>query len=229
VNQLLLCHGFDIIANEVAIRSTSATEPFLLRVEQGVLDTNAEALLMTRCGEIENTAEIFAVANRQGNEWLTIRTPRDQTWKEVNLPIDIRARIEKDLAAGYVILVPKKPCQLNGQPVVAWWRVDPRSGLTLGIGDVGGGSATEHLIVHGLFVAGGVFLCATLFGHKLVWFCIIFGIAEAAAGGVLILLAAQVHAASFVGAVGLISEAGIYGYEHPPGGHDDSSRPSEPP
>ena len=64
----------------------------------------------------------------------------------MELPHDVRVRIERDLAEGYVVLVPKKAMLLQGRPVVGWWRVDPLSGQTLGIGESGAGIAlVEYL------------------------------------------------------------------------------------
>ncbi|MGH7381031.1 MAG: hypothetical protein ACREKR_02205 [Candidatus Methylomirabilales bacterium] len=144
---LLLRYGFDIIANEVAVRPEAATDPFLIRLELGVLDTNAEALLTKGGGSVENTAEIFAQSAAQGIEWLTLRDARDPSWSKVQLPKDVRARIDQDLAAGYTVLVPKEAVPMEGGPLVGWWRVNPRTGHTLGIGESGWGqTATEYFV-----------------------------------------------------------------------------------
>ena len=55
-------------------------DPFLARLEQGVWDTNAEALMLSGCGRLENTSEVFAAAGggdaaEDGSRW---RRPR--TW-----------------------------------------------------------------------------------------------------------------------------------------------------
>lgn len=43
--QLRIAEGADIVANDVAVRPGSGATPFLMRLEQGVLDTNAEAFV----------------------------------------------------------------------------------------------------------------------------------------------------------------------------------------
>src|SRR5205823_6049165 len=69
---LLACRAFDIVTNDVALLPGSDKNAFLTRLEQGVLDTNVEALHMAGCGKIENTAETFTAADRNGSEWVTI-------------------------------------------------------------------------------------------------------------------------------------------------------------
>ncbi len=144
--------GFDIVANDVAVRP--GADQFMVNLEQGVLDTNAEALIAkancpdaedsTDCGLVENTAEIFARSKSQGIEWLTMQNIDDP----VKLPDDVRARIGQDLKEGYTVLVPEKPVSLDGRDVVGWWRVNSRTGQTLGIGKNGWGqTASEGVLV----------------------------------------------------------------------------------
>jgi hypothetical protein len=149
--QLRMTEGVDIVANDVAVRPASGATPFLMRIEQGVLDTNAEAFVLAPT-EItvlhENTAEIFAQSERQGIEWVIIHRGNQSAWQSVELPNDTRVRIERDLTEGYVVLVPKKAIFMEGRPVVGWWRVDPKTGQTLGINERGwGGDAAEKSIL----------------------------------------------------------------------------------
>jgi hypothetical protein len=148
--QLRMTEGVDIVANDVAVRSGSRENPFLMRLEQGVLDTNAEGFVLADASIQENTAALFAQSEQQGIEWVMIRTATQSAWQSMELPHDVRVRIERDLAEGYVVLVPKKAMLLQGQPVVGWWRVDPRNGQTLGIGEHGWGNATEHIVLQQL-------------------------------------------------------------------------------
>jgi hypothetical protein len=157
---LRIAEGVDIVANDIAVRLGSGTTPFLMRLEQGVLDTNAEAFVLAHAkiaGIQENTAEIFAQSERQGIEWLIIRSLNQLTWQSLELPHDVRARIERDLAEGYVVMVPNRAILMEGRPVVGWWRVDPRNGQTLGIGESGAGIAfVEYLALVLGFVTFGI-------------------------------------------------------------------------
>ncbi len=154
---VLLRQGFDIVANDVSVRQQSGSDPFLLRVEQGVLDTNAEAFLAAsncqrsadsaRCGGIHNTAEIFARSSGVGNEWVAIRDTRDAAWQRVRVPEDARARITQDLAGGKAVVVPTKAVAFDGLPNVGWWRLDAQTGQTLGIGEQGWGQSVEYTML----------------------------------------------------------------------------------
>src|SRR5262249_10081232 len=136
--EILACQGFDIVANDVAVRPGAVVGPFEASVAQGLVDTNGEALLMTGCGGVENTGEIFSASNPKA-DWVTIHSTRDPAWGQVDLPKDVRARIEQDLAAGYMVIAPRKPISLNEQARVGWWRIDPQTGQTLGISSRGWG------------------------------------------------------------------------------------------
>jgi hypothetical protein len=155
--QVLVREGYDIVANEVAVRSTRGTDAFFVRLEQGLLDTNAEAILAAaRCGslekepscrQIENTSELFNVSRKRGTDWLLLESVRDPGWEHMELPIDVRTRVEQDLAAGYTVLVPKQMVRIESDSFVGWWRLNLRSGDTLGIGEAGGGqSGTESVL-----------------------------------------------------------------------------------
>lgn len=150
--------GFDIVANDVAVHPRSTGNPFRIRLEQGVLDTNAEALVATvicqaakgesACGRIENTAELFVRSTALGIDWPIFKEARDLERRLAGLPMDIRARIGRELAAGYFVLVPEEPIPEEKRTVVGWWRIDPRTGQTLGIGDRGwGATATEYTLL----------------------------------------------------------------------------------
>jgi hypothetical protein len=160
--QILLHQGLDIVANEVAVRPGSTIDPFLVRLEQGIMDTNVEALVLGGQAAVENTAELF-VPREPGEKWLTIRDRLDPAWRTVQLSKDVRARIEQDLASGYVVLVPEKSLIRHGHPQVGWWRVDPRAGHVLGVGAHGWGgsefSLQEQLGIGGVVVVIVLVLC----------------------------------------------------------------------
>ena len=69
--RLGICQGaFDIVANDLAIRPGQGIDPFRARLEQGVLDTNAEVTLLPKCVKASNTAALFAASRKQGIEWV---------------------------------------------------------------------------------------------------------------------------------------------------------------
>ena len=50
-----------------------------------------------------------------------------------------RASVQRDLAAGYVVILPERPAEPGAR--TGWWRVNPATGETLGIGTGGYGDA----------------------------------------------------------------------------------------
>lgn len=142
--------AIDIVANDVAVRPGSGTDPFVVRLEQGILDTDAEAMLAastchatTGCGPVENTSELFLASKAQGITWLTLRSTDEAAWQSVGLPKDVLARLKEDVKSGYAVIAPTKPIMIANHPTVGWWRVNLRTGHILGIGETGWGAATE--------------------------------------------------------------------------------------
>jgi hypothetical protein len=143
--------GFDIVANDVAVSPAAKENPFLIRLEQGILDTNIEAFLAqsvcgandpkSECGDVHNTAELYAASKRKHVEWLALRNDTDPLWNRLEVTADERARLREDVAAGYAVLVSPGPSVSAEKSGILWWRVDLRSGQSLGIGGRGWGQA----------------------------------------------------------------------------------------
>jgi hypothetical protein len=158
------CHGYDVVAHARARRAGAGAPAggagaaggdgeFALTLEQGVLDTNAEAVLTPTCGTVENAAELLAVGG-EADEWVVLRGQGDERWADVSTDPDTRARIELDLAAGYAVVAPKKPVELDGRARPCWWRVDPATGETLGMGYEGRGVTWAEYVTG--FMAFGI-------------------------------------------------------------------------
>jgi hypothetical protein len=126
--------ALDVIENGVGV-DPFAADQFVIRVLQGVADTNAEALALGHGGE--NVGEAFEKAVNEP-VW-TVFFPEDRYLiGTLGLPPDILARLLADLNAGQVIVSPTgdaRPFELAG-----WWRVDPLTGTTLGMGNNGWGA-----------------------------------------------------------------------------------------
>lgn len=132
--ELVKYRSMDIVENDVSVLQE---QDFLIRLSQGVLDTNIEALLMPPGEEVFNTSEVFS----KGSEWITVSGVRDKGLANLELDKDSLERIKQDLENGYMVVAPKKPFKTNGKEYTAWWRIDPESGHTLGIGTHGQGQA----------------------------------------------------------------------------------------
>jgi hypothetical protein len=131
----------DIILNDMAVLPESTQDPFTIRMEQGILDTNGEVEHLVAEIWTENTALLFAESLKQGIKWLVIRDAGDPALQKTQMIPDARSCIEQDLADGHVVIIPPKPNLINGKPAIGWWRIDPRTGTTLGMGPNGSGQA----------------------------------------------------------------------------------------
>jgi hypothetical protein len=131
----------DIIRNDIAVLPDSTQNPFMIRLEQGVLDTNGEVEHLVSEMWTENTALIFSESLEHGIDWLVIHDVEDPALEKTQLPADARFRIEQDLDDGYMTIAPPKPIPIDGKPTTGWWRIDPRTGTTLGMGANGLGQA----------------------------------------------------------------------------------------
>ena len=59
----------------------------------------------------------------------------------MNLPDDLRAGIRNELLTGALALVPERALPVRGESSMGWWRIDPATGETLGMGPSGWGQA----------------------------------------------------------------------------------------
>ena len=131
----------DIIRNDMAVLPDSTQDPFTIRMEQGILDTNGEVEHLVAEIWTENTAMLYAESLKQGMDWLVIRDADDPVLQKTQMSPDVRTCIIQDLADGYIAIIPPKPIPINGKPTTAWWRIEPRTGTTLGMGPTGSGQA----------------------------------------------------------------------------------------
>jgi hypothetical protein len=154
---LLFGIGIDIVANQIAVRpDLSPDQARQARLMQGVLDTNAEALLMDKDLHVANVADQLAT-RPQADQWLVVREPNDPAWQKADLPKDVRTRIESDLAKGFAVVIPRQSRPAAGG-TLGWWRIDPHSGETLGFTDRGwGASMIEYGLLISFIFAGCLF------------------------------------------------------------------------
>jgi hypothetical protein len=152
--------GLDIVANAVAVHASAGAGAFPARVQQGVADSFAEDHVLLAAG-----AATLAADAAPPSGWVTVRAP-DQT---AALPVtaDVKARIGQQLRERVVLVVPRA----GSSPDPRWWRVDPATGGTLRVGDLGWGQIfTEKSIMEarqGLQMASwGACTAKTLWGSE---------------------------------------------------------------
>jgi hypothetical protein len=149
-------YSFDIVANDVAVRRDSSADPALIRLAQGVVDTNAEAMLASdmtgessaKNRDVSGVSEMYAQSAGQGVKWVTLRSATDPAWQVMRVEADARARVIHDLSNGYVVVAPNRPVTMGGRQVFGWWRVDPKDGASLGLRAQGLGHGNGRVLDH---------------------------------------------------------------------------------
>jgi hypothetical protein len=188
VSRLML----DVVHNDMAVRpggGGGGAAAFAARVRQGVLDTNAEALVLAKRTPRVNTADLYDAAKGAAGaaQWVVLRNAGDAGWSKLSaLPADVKARITQDVAAGYwaVVAPPQRAAGARraAGDGIGWWRIDPLTGTTVGIGASGHGiSFAEYAVAAGAIVMGviafggcGGFDRAT--GHGRRTLCLVCGV-----------------------------------------------------
>ncbi len=142
-DDIAVLEGLDLAWTSTAAMPAATDEAFAARLTQGVADTLAEHLGTDRAADgtpprlPENTFELFEAAARAGGAPVVARAAADLT--SLELPPDVRARAASDLAAGNVLVVARVEGGRAG-----WWRVDPRTGQTVGVMDNGYNNDTSE-------------------------------------------------------------------------------------
>jgi hypothetical protein len=142
----------DMASNRTRTRWGAEGNPFDLRLRQGVADTVAEMLALGNDLKTSgNTASIFSRLASEGSRGLLIGAGDLAAAKALPWPEDEAARVAADVSAGYMVLVPRKAVLLDGEQHVAWWRVDPASGATIGVMDTGlHGAVDEKALIESM-------------------------------------------------------------------------------
>jgi hypothetical protein len=137
----------DIVYNTVR----PAHDPFMARVEQGVMDTVVESVVLAGLPSSANAAAFHAEDIAAGRSWTRIASAGGAELASAAVPPDFRARVARDLDAGLIVLAPADIGAAAAEGRLAWWRIDPRTGTTLGMLPGGGGATLgewAHKIYH---------------------------------------------------------------------------------
>jgi hypothetical protein len=134
----------DIASNSVGVHYGATFNPSKVRVQQGVADTVAELVtLHSDLRATENTASIFAQSVAERSDVVVVGSKSTLT-PDLDWPQNPTAAIAEDLDDGYVAVALRRPVKLQGRMRVAWWRIDPVSGETVGVMDTGLHSSTTE-------------------------------------------------------------------------------------
>lgn len=162
-SQPAMTRGFDIIENRIDLRPGSTLDARQARLAQGVLDTVLEAELIEAGDTARNTSMEFSRALEAGTPWRAI----DADSLPATLGNDSAARVRRTLAAGDVVVMAPDPDR-DERP--GWWRIDPASGTTLGMGPDGRGQMTEQILALMNSIDNAVSAVATV---QAIWNCIL--------------------------------------------------------
>jgi hypothetical protein len=134
--------SFDVVNNQVEVRSGAAIDKRGARLSQGVADTVAEALLMTPASPHANAAVAFAASGVNNPAWRIVDQLSDLPSIQVNA--DVRSRLALALDQHMIAVVPERPVTSPDGEIFAWWQIDPTRGTTLGIDSRGWGADTSE-------------------------------------------------------------------------------------
>jgi hypothetical protein len=116
-------------------------------VWMGVWETYAESLALADdpgAGSFSTMAALERAAAAAIDVQL-VTTESDLVSAGLTLPTHALANLRADLARGYVAIVPTD--MPPGEEMTGWWRVDPRTGETLGMTSDGRGGAAEYTVL----------------------------------------------------------------------------------
>ncbi len=157
-DELATIQAFDIVTNRVGAVERGADSAWRARLAQGVIDSNAEALLAAalcdrstssaECRPRNNLADVLSARPSRG-QWAVVRSRDDLDRLAGGASRSEVIRLEEAMGEGTWLVTPspgESPDWTRGH----WWRVDPVRGDALTIDDRGWGSvATEYLAVVG--------------------------------------------------------------------------------
>jgi hypothetical protein len=135
-------NAIDILNTSVAVHA--GPDGFVREVRQGVMETYLEGTLVGS-GVENNTAAIYRASAAQNISWKLYKDAGDPSLAKGGLSETARSRIASDLAAGFVVIAPEKAVTFSNRSYEGWWRVDPKTGNTVGYMANGmGAAATEY-------------------------------------------------------------------------------------
>jgi hypothetical protein len=135
--EFLLRRIFDIVNSGISIIPQAKFSPAVARLNQGVADTLAEAMIIPGPEPHMNLNYLIDLAKDQQIGWRLAEDIQDKEWEKWRLQEDVRERIERTLMNGWAVVVPERPIIVDGKPRLGWWRVNLESGETLGVMDTG--------------------------------------------------------------------------------------------
>ncbi len=157
---VLAGEAVDIVANYVAARP--GVDGFRTRIEQGVIDSAVEGVVASQCADDRPCAgrHNASDATAASSDLIVVKDIGDPVWRGLQLDDRVRVQIEADVSSGFVALVPVDASSSSIAADAGWWRVDPGTGETLGVGNRGWGQTDVESM---LIFVGKAAVVSTLF------------------------------------------------------------------
>jgi hypothetical protein len=130
---------FDIVENAIGRPGLPKAADL---VRQGVLDTATERAVLKADAAAGNAASDHVADLAAGKEWTPLAQASPELSALASAAPDDGARIADALGAGDLVLA---PAASDARPLT-WWRIDPSSGMALGIGPRGFGDAVWYAV-----------------------------------------------------------------------------------
>ncbi len=133
--------GVDLVFAPLGCVARSPADAARARFVYGLLLSEGESSMMQGGkAPVVSAPAVFQAAHRGKVPTVVLR----EKVAGVSLGDRSARLVREDLAAGNVVVLPRDPVEIGGRKVTAWWRVDPRSGACLGVGDTGEGQAVSE-------------------------------------------------------------------------------------
>lgn len=127
-------HARRLVGTEGAAGQALAAQVFRGVVE-GTLERVVMETLTGGAGPLVSTSTLLDQARRE--QVPIVRVDPEARALSGEVPADARERVRDDLRRGFLVVAPLRPLTVAGRPRLAWWRVEPASGLTTGVTDEG--------------------------------------------------------------------------------------------
>ncbi len=163
---LIALRSMDIVANFVSALPGGRISEQKLRMTQGVADTLAETLVLADDNAVDNAAALLLIPGPNDPFW-----QRGDSAKIGDLPVDMHVLLDDAQERGFVVIAPSAPFMRAGKENLAWWRVDPVTGETLGLDRNGwGATSTEYILVTvAITICAAVMLTSAFLGFAKEW------------------------------------------------------------
>jgi hypothetical protein len=136
--------ALDLRRNDVRVvgRALPIAQIISANVFRGILDAALEHILVSTLGAsadgLATTSSTLAILEQAVADVIAVEaiTSRDEV-AGLRVSEDVKARMQRSLGEGVVLIAPGRMVRFEGAERLAWWRIDVRSGEVLAIMDNG--------------------------------------------------------------------------------------------